>query len=441
MSRAAGAERAGTDGRAVSAAAAAGGERVAGIGGSEESTRTGGREESTRAPGSEESTRAGGRERSGSIVQVTLWNSPYLGNFMTTQTALARAVRERLGLGTHFVLAADAGGQRWVAELEATGATWSTAPASGGRRRAHLEEVLEAHGGVLIHTHFTAMDLAAAAAARAAAIPCVWQIHTGFAGYPLRQRLKDLYKFRHVARGEVARVIVVSEWLRQLMLRRGAPRARIDVAPNPIVVSRLEPLPEKAEARHAFGLEQDAEVLLALGWWPKIKGVDVLLDALEQVCGEHRQLQVLLVGEEQLRAFLRHRWREQPGWLRCSGFVEDARRLYAAADAFVSSSRHEGHSTAIGEALVCGLPVVMSDIPGTASWSEAPALSVFASEDPASLAERLREWLAEPAEDRAAAGRQNRTWALQRNDLDGWCEQMCARYEQLLAPTPKQRDA
>src|SRR5664279_2999234 len=39
-----------------------------------------------------------------SVVQVTLWNSPYLGNFMSSELVLAGAVRARFGLGTHFVL-------------------------------------------------------------------------------------------------------------------------------------------------------------------------------------------------------------------------------------------------------------------------------------------------------------------------------------------------
>ena len=162
-----------------------------------------------------------------SIVAVTLWDSPYLGNFMASQLALARAVRERFGLGTHLVLASHADGQPWLADLRAAGTSWSVLSPDRSKCRAHLDEVIRERSAALIHAHFTAADLPSAAAAAAAGIPCVWHVRTGFNGYPLPQRLKDLYKMRIVARRRVARIITVSPWLAELARRRGAP-ARAD---------------------------------------------------------------------------------------------------------------------------------------------------------------------------------------------------------------------
>ncbi len=367
-----------------------------------------------------------------SIVQVTLWNSPYLGNVMSSELALATAAQERLGLKTHFVLADGAAGQPWLADLEAAGTTWSVLPPDKGTWRAHIDTAVRDHHATLVHTHFTAADLQGAAAAAAVGVPCVWHIRTGFNGYPLAQRVKDLYKMRVVARRNVAKIVAVSPWLGALAARRGAPSDRIEVLPNAIVVERFAQLPDRTAARERFGLDPDADVVLGLGWWPDVKGVDVLLDALESLAGRHPRMQGLLVGEDQMEQFLAERAPQPPPWLRTSRFVSDSAWLFAAADVFVSASRHEGQSSAIGEALACGLPVVMSDIGGTAGWGGAPHVLTFPSEDAPALGAQLERLLADGPETRIAAGAQNREWVRGNVGIEAWCVRHCELYASLL---------
>jgi glycosyltransferase involved in cell wall biosynthesis len=373
-----------------------------------------------------------------SIVQVTLWNSPYLGNFMLGQIELARAVEQALGLGTHCVLGPGADELPGVRELDDAGLTWSVLPREHKRWRAHLDRVLRERDAALVHTHFTRADLPAAAAADALGVPCVWNVATGFAGYPLRTRVKDLYKMRVVARRRVARIVAVSRWLGELTVRRGAPRERVEVLPNALLLERFAELPPRAQARERFGLEQDAFVALLLGWWPDVKGVDVLLDAIASLAHDHPQLRALLVGEEQMRGFLDEQLPRQPSWLATSGFVEDPAWLFAAADVFVSASRHEGQSTAAGEALAAALPEICSDIAGTEMWKAAPGVTTFPSEDAAALAAQLERLLGASPDERAALGQSNQDWVRGEFSVQAWCERLCALYGELarLASTP-----
>ena len=366
------------------------------------------------------------------VVQVTLWNSPYLGNLMSSGLALAAALRERLGLATHFVLAQGAEGQPWLDDLDAAGVTWSILPAGGRARRAHLAQVIRNHNAALVHTHFTIADLSAASAAAANGVPCVWHVRTGFTGYTLARRAKDLVKMRLIARRRVARIITVSAWLAEFMARRGAPRERIKTVPNAIVTERFAQLPERRSARERLGLDADADVALCMGWWPDVKGVDVLVDALQAIADRHPAMNALLVGEEQMQSFLSQRLPVRPPWLRTSGFVSDSAWLFAAADIFVSASRHEGQSSAIGEALACGLCVVMSDIPGTAGWGGAPHIATFPSEDAGALAVQLERLFEEPSEARIVAGAENCDWVSEHFATDVWCDRICAIYEELL---------
>ncbi|MDX6728930.1 MAG: hypothetical protein QOK49_3735, partial [Baekduia sp.] len=202
------------------------------------------------------------------VVQVTLWNSPYQGNFLASQLALAAVLERERGVRTHLVLAPGGEEQDWIADLDDAGVGWSVLPAGGRAARAHLDGVVATERGALLHTHFTAADLVGAAAAVGAGIPCVWHMHTGFLGYPAKQRLKDLWKVRVVGRRDVARVIAVGPWLADLARRRGMPAAKVVTIPNALVLERFADLPSRSEARERLGLAPDAFVVLGLCWWP-----------------------------------------------------------------------------------------------------------------------------------------------------------------------------
>lgn len=369
-----------------------------------------------------------------SIIQVTLWNSPYLGNFMSSELAFARAAQARFGLGTHFVLGDGAEEQGWLEDIEAQGGTWSVLPPKISRWHSHIKRVVGEYDPALLHTHFTAADLQSASIASRAGVPCVWHIRTGFTGHSLQQRAKDLVKWRLVAQRRVARIVAVSTWLGELVCRRGAPRDRVEVLPNPVMLDRFARLPDRAQARERFGLDPHADVVLALGWWPEVKGVDVFLRSMEAIAAQHPSTNALLVGNEQMDEYLAKHLPNRPAWLHTSPFVEDAAWLFAAADTFVSASRHEGQSSAIGEAIACGLPVVMSDIAGTAWWGNAPNVLTFPSEDAPALAARLEQLFARSPGARAASSAKNRDWAHAHLGHETWCERLCEIYGELLEP-------
>ena len=197
-------------------------------------------------------------------------------------------------------------------------------------------------------------------------------------------------------------------------------------------VERYAELPDRAEARKRFGLDPNAQVIVLLGWWPEIKGVDVLLDALKPIVERRPEVQALLVGEQQMRSFLDERLPEQPPWMRLSGFVSDPAWLYAAADIFVSASRAEGQSGAVGEALASRMSVVISDIAGNAVRGTAPNVLDFPSEDAGALAERLEQLLDTPAAERSAKGLENRDWLRGHLGMDAWSAQVLAVYRALL---------
>jgi glycosyltransferase involved in cell wall biosynthesis len=131
---------------------------------------------------------------------------------------------------------------------------------------------------------------------------------------------------------------------------------------------------DRNEARAMFQLPTDAQVVV---WHGRVdlyaKGLDILLDAWEQVCRERvsRDLRLLLMGtgmhSEQLRQRIAALTTHNVLWI--DKYVNDRnfmRHFLSAGDVYAFPSRHEGFPVAPIEAMACSLPVVAADAPGVA---------------------------------------------------------------------------
>ena len=207
----------------------------------------------------------GDLERRPSIVQVTLWNSPYLGNFMAGQLLLARAVAEELGFATHLVLAEGALDQPWRSELDRPYLSWSILPAGRSARIQHLERVARqarrGHRAQSFHAAPTSSRWSwRAAAARGACGRCT----------PVSRPTRCVSERRISAKVTllgryVDCVVAVSDWVATLARRRGFPAHRIALVPNGIVLDRFAALPDKVERASPPGPRRRSGYRLGVG--------------------------------------------------------------------------------------------------------------------------------------------------------------------------------
>ena len=140
-------------------------------------------------------------------------------------------------------------------------------------------------------------------------------------------------------------------------------------------------------------------VFLFCGQMIARKGVDLLLAAFTEL-GDAAQL--LLVGREadlpDLLTALPATFRE-----RCiyAGFQppEELPRFFAQADVFVLPSRYDGWGVVVNQAIGAGLPVICSDMVGAGHdlVDEEKNGLKFKAGDAASLAEKMKRFLADPA--------------------------------------------
>lgn len=142
-------------------------------------------------------------------------------------------------------------------------------------------------------------------------------------------------------------------------IRRQGIRAPIVIAPNGI---RLEPFDNVPPSPG----NKTRRRLLFLGRIHPKKGLDLLLEAWAQLAPKHRDWEVVVAGPDEnghlatLQAIVRKRGLEEsvsfPGPVTGSEKV----LLLKSADLFVLTSRSEGFSVAVLEAMACRIPVLLT---------------------------------------------------------------------------------
>ena len=128
-------------------------------------------------------------------------------------------------------------------------------------------------------------------------------------------------------------------------------------------------------------------------WEPRY-GVDVLARAFGRVAREHEDARLLLLGGGSLAQRIRQILVKGDALDRVqfAGYVSqiDLPRWYRMAQLYISPSHVDGSSVSLMEALACGLPVLVSDIPANKEWvTESVNGWLFPDGDANALADKI----------------------------------------------------
>lgn len=155
--------------------------------------------------------------------------------------------------------------------------------------------------------------------------------------------------------------------IRRRAIELGMPEERIVTFPWGIDLTTFTP----ATSEH--GHHQTFNLLSTRGWEP-IYGVDVLARAFVKAARQNQDLRLSMLGNGSQADELRRIFSE-------GGVVDrvefpgqvsqvDLPRYYRQADLYISASHTDGTSISLLEAMACGCPVLVSDIPGNREWVE-----------------------------------------------------------------------
>jgi glycosyltransferase involved in cell wall biosynthesis len=272
----------------------------------------------------------------------------------------------------------------------------------------------------LVQTALTQMDVLGGAAALLTRTPWVLQERSSAPHYVAgwKNRLRSRL-------GARADAIVsnsaegVDYWHSQ-----GATRVPLHVIPNGIPLDEIEDAgPEGADG---LGLSGTRKLVLYAGRMDGGKNVGNLIAALAQIADDV-PFSAVLCGDGPLRPSLEQLAGELGirDRLVFPGYVENPWALMKRADVFAFVSRFEGSPCVVMEAMACGCPLVVSDIPSHREILDDRSACFVNPEEPAEIAAAVKSTLSsgEAALARAASARA-RVAGLS-------FETMARRYEQL----------
>jgi glycosyltransferase involved in cell wall biosynthesis len=174
------------------------------------------------------------------------------------------------------------------------------------------------------------------------------------------------------------------------------------------VIPNAVPLDEiaRADSGRAGGFAPGEKVVLYAGRLDAGKNVETVIEALARIDDEVA-FSAVICGDGPARPRLERMARDLGVAHRLvfTGFVENLWDVMKRADALVSLSRFEGCPNVVLEAMACGCPLIVSDIPAHREILDERSALFVDPDDPAGVAAALKAALVHTDEARARAAR------------------------------------
>ncbi|MGH1372426.1 MAG: glycosyltransferase family 4 protein [Cellvibrionaceae bacterium] len=194
--------------------------------------------------------------------------------------------------------------------------------------------------------------------------------------YRLGGRYKHFSSYERAVFGETSctQVLMISK-LQIPMFQRfyGTQSERLHLLPPGISKDRIAPSNAseiRGEFRREFNIADDEKLLLMVGSGFKTKGVDRAVNALAALpVSERQKTRLFVIGQDNPRSLLKQA--KQLGVEKQFQVFEgrdDIPRFMQGADLLLHPARHENTGTVLVEALVAGLPVLVTDVCGYAHY-------------------------------------------------------------------------
>lgn len=320
------------------------------------------------------------------ILILTNYASVYGGNFIPSMEAFAQYSIDK-GNEVGFALDIKAKERIWCKSIQEKYPIYFVKNKGSRKDAKELNRYIKENGYDCVYSHFSYFYIACILCMINPHLAVVCHKHTDIGSeLTLKRKIRLAIKKRFFYRN--MSLIFVSERLRKFELMEG--KANSYWLPNALVTTRFQKSKKETfrqELRSNLGIRLNDPVVLMFGWHTQVKGVDIALKAFKDLLHQHPNAHLLLVtssaqGEDGTRKIARE-------------FVDDdtlskviflppsqeVEKYHAAADIFLSSSRSEGFSYSILEALYLGELVVSSDLDGVQWAKKYRTVEFFPSED------------------------------------------------------------
>jgi glycosyltransferase involved in cell wall biosynthesis len=251
----------------------------------------------------------------------------------------------------------------------------------------------------VVHTHSGVWYKVSLAARMAGVRRIVHTDHGRASPDPLKARLID-----RIAATRTDAVVAVSAVLAEQMARTIVrDRERLHVVTNGVDTTLYQPRHDDGVAREELGIDASTPILGSVGRLEPIKGYDVMLAAFARLRAEWRDGSapvLVLVGDGSERTRLEEDAKRAgiADGIRFLGWRDDIVSMHRSFTLFTMSSRSEGTSVSLLEAMSAGLCPVVTNVGGNAATLGAELQRrLVPSEDPAALCAAWKAALADSA--------------------------------------------
>lgn len=304
---------------------------------------------------------------------------------------------------------------------------------------AQLLKAMKAIRVDIVHTHDLRSNVVGLLCARWYRKPVITTVHGWIANTTKRKIYRALDK--GLLRFFDA-IVAVSSRTKELIERAWIAGSRITVINNALKVEQYIPDRSDQSYRAELGIDEKTILVANIGRLSPEKGHLEFLQAGRELLQTHANIKLVLigVGPEQLRL---ERFVSDNGMTKnvvFAGFRNDMKRVYNSLDLVVQSSYTEGMPNVVLEALLMKVPVIASDVGGTAEIIEHEKTGILIQ--PGQQAELVREmcdFVANPLKHKAMA-LLGRDVVMDRFNHQKRVKKFAALYNQLLARAGQRGD-
>jgi glycosyltransferase involved in cell wall biosynthesis len=330
--------------------------------------------------------------------------------------------------GCEIHVAATRGGEN-LPRLQASGAVihlLDTSSTHDPRLLTSLRRTIAKVQPALVHCWLLQMELMGGLAATIAGVPWVFAERSSIGAYP--PTVKNYLRVRAAAFASA--IVSNSRGGDQYWRERqsGVPRYVIG---NALPLDEIRAAPAAAAFGQLHARSREVSVLFA-GRLDAGKNADVLVRALARIRSTSR-VRAVLCGDGPLRTHIErligeHGLQER---VRLVGYVQNLWSLLKSADVLVCPSRFEGSPNIVLEAMACGCPLVVSDIPAHREILDEHSALFADPDDVRAFADRIDQTIDEP--ELVAERARNARVRAERHDLSQVALQYLAVYRDVLA--------
>ena len=225
-----------------------------------------------------------------------------------------------------------------------------------------VAKVLREERVELLQTHLVHANIVGPLAGALLGIPVVSTLHSTRAAPEGRYRLRALAEtisLRYFSKCVIAVGYKVAE-----MHQKRLKGQRLEVIPNSVISSPVLDAHEKKLLREEVAKDPDRKIIYSVGRFVPLKGYYDMITAFAGVRKRYSQAFLAMVGDGDLRPELEAYTHELgiQDHVNFLGIRNDVQKLLRAGDMYVSSSRWEGLSMAMLEAMSAGLPVLSTNV-------------------------------------------------------------------------------